>query len=418
MSDELDFLPLNETMKIFDDLACRGLIKQSTGMDQVRQMLDGEIPCHFYLGIDPTADSLHIGHLLPLITALRLQQAGHQPVLLLGDATARIGDPSGKSSARSVLPAECIYQNTLSIKRQIKSLLGEETLFKSNNEWLSQIDFLTMMSEVGAHFSVNNMLRAECFKSRMEHGLSFLEFSYMLMQAFDFFWLHQILGVNLQLGGDDQWSNMLAGIDLIHKKTGHHTLAFTIPLLVNSDGTKMGKTEKGAVWLDAKKTSHFDFFQFWRNIPDDQVLGCLKKFTFLSLDEIATIPFGSSSEINVAKKTLAFEITKIVHGEKAAQATLEKAEALFESRDASHSETISIEEGDQILDLLVKCQLAKSRTDARHLIAGRGITLNGEVLTDPTMTLTHSQFGNSLVLCKGKKHFRHLLFTKDNNGQT
>ena len=402
-------------MKVFDDLVGRGLIKQATDAGKIRQLLEGEAPCSFYLGIDATADSLHIGHLIPLITAMRLKKTGHICYILLGDATATIGDPSGKSTARPVLSKETIDSNVVALKDQVKKIVADDTQwFAKNSVWFNHMKFMEMMQDVGVHFSVNNMLRAECFKSRLEQGLTFLEFSYMLMQAFDFFWFHDCLGVNLQIGGDDQWSNMLAGTDLIHKKLGHDSFAFTTPLLVNSDGTKMGKTEKGTVWLDEKKTSVFDFFQFWRNIPDNKVVECLLFFTSLTPEDAKDSFVG----INQAKKTLAFEITKIVHGEAAAQQALEQAEALFESRDTSLVESVEIKEGDQILDVLVRCQLAKSRTDGRHLIAGQGITINSEVLTDPTLILTRSQFGSNLVLRKGKKHFRPLHFTKDTNEST
>lgn len=412
-------------MKIFDELVGRGLIKQTTNAEKIRQMLD-ESSCNFYLGIDPTADSLHVGHLIPLITAMRLKSAGHNPAILLGDATAKIGDPSGKSSARPMMDEDQIDCNVVAIEEQIRRIFSDKNVFFFRNDtWTRKLNMMDFMRDVGVHFSINNMLRSECFKSRMETGLTFLEFSYMLLQAHDFFWLNNQFRVSLQIGGDDQWSNMLAGTDLIRKKLGRDSFAFTTPLLVNSDGTKMGKTEKGTVWLDKEKTSISDFFQFWRNIPDANVGNCFKFLTFLSLEEIETLaihPFQKDvmtiQELNNSKKKLAFEITKIVHGEKAAQATLEVAEALFESQDASRLEAIPIKDGDHILDLLVRCQLAKSRTDGRNLIMGRGITLNDEVLSDPTMILTQSQLGDSLVLRKGKKHFRRLLFTKDANEQT
>lgn len=415
-------------MKVFDDLVGRGLIKQCTNKAKVRELLESESPVTFYIGFDPTADSLHVGHLLQVVTARRLLQAGHNPILLIGDGTALVGDPSGKSKARPMMDAETIEQNSWAIIDQLKKLMDFDRLdpgwvkgdhFIHNGDWLGVTNFIEMMREVGAHFSVNTMLRAECFKSRLEVGLSFLEFSYMLMQGFDFFELNRQRGCVLQVGGDDQWSNMLAGIDLVHKKTGHEVFALTLPLLTNADGTKMGKTEKGAVWLSEEgPTSIFDFFQFWRNLPDTEVIKCFKLLTFLSLEDIAAIPFETTAEINAAKKRLAFELTKLVHGDTAAQVTLEAAEALFESRDVSVMEPLSITDNIHVLDMLKECGFAKSRTDARNLINNRGITVNEEVWTDPTAVMTTAQFGPSLVVRKGKKHFRLLHFTKDQNVTT
>ena len=415
-------------MKIFDELVGRGLVRQTTNEEKIRQMLDGDQPVTFYIGFDPTADSLHVGHLLQVITARRLLEAGHKPIMLIGNGTALIGDPSGKSKARPMMDDLTIENNSLAITDQIKKLMdfkkhdpasvfGDH--FVHNGDWLCSMNFMDLMREVGAHFSVNNMLRAECFKSRLETGLSFLEFSYMLMQGFDFFELNQQRNCVLQVGGDDQWSNMLAGIDLIHKKTGREAFALTLPLLTNSDGTKMGKTEKGAVWLSEEgPTSIFDFFQFWRNIPDTEVIKCFKLLTFLSLEEIAAIPFTETSDINAAKKKLAFEMTKLVHGLVAAQVTLEMVEALFESRDVTVMEPLAIADNTHVLDVLKECGFAKSRTDARNLIGNRGITINEEVLTDPTLVISRDRFGFQLTVRKGKKHFRLLHINKEPNATT
>jgi tyrosyl-tRNA synthetase len=404
-------------MQVFEDLERRGLIKQSTNTEKIRELLNGEEPQIFYIGFDPTADSLHVGHLLQIVLAKRLADAGHVPIMLIGMGTAMVGDPTGKTDARKVLPVETVIKNSQSIERQIKKIMGVPQApwgvnvvsadapvvhFVSNFEWLNALSWMDMLQEIGKHFSVNNMLRAECFKSRLEGGLSFLEFNYMIMQAFDFLHLHQTLDCVLQVGGDDQWSNMLAGVDLIHKKTGHEVFALTLPLLTNSDGTKMGKTEKGAVWLDPDKTSPFEFFQFWRNIPDDKVQQCLLLFTDWFNDKVV-------NDINELKKLLAFDMTGLVHGKKLAQQALEQAEALFEKRDNSNLEPIKVSEGSLVLDMLVKVGFAKSRTDARNLINNRGITINDEVQTNPTLILSKIIFGNDIVVRKGKKHFCRLL---------
>jgi len=393
-------------MTLWADLVQRGLIKQCTDHAFVRSWLnDG--PCTFYIGFDPTADSLHVGHLLQLVTAKRLIQAGHKGIMLIGGATAQIGDPTGKSESRKVLGEREVVTNALLIEDQIKALVPG-CIVINNDMWFkhsTNMGFLDVLKEFGPHFSVNNMMRADSVKSRMENGLSFLEFSYMIMQGIDFFKLNDWMKCNLQIGGDDQWSNILAGIDLIRKKRGEDAFGLTLPLLVNSDGTKMGKTEKGAVWLDPNKTSPFDFFQFWRNIPDEKVRDCFNFFTFFPPQPESDIFL----DINNAKKVLAFDITKLVHGQEAADQALEQAKALFESRDASAIEATSIPGSMHILDLLMKCGFAKSRTDGRNLINNRGITINQEVLTDPTIAVTREKFGNELIVQKGKKHFCRLL---------
>jgi tyrosyl-tRNA synthetase len=389
---------------LFDDLANRGLVKQVTDEQAVRDLLN-EKQITFFIGFDPTADSLHVGHLLQIVTAKRLKLAGHFPIMLVGGATAQIGDPTGKTDMRKMLSQKDLDFNIKSIRSQIIDLIHGLISIQDNSEWIDKLNFMSFIREFGVHFSVNNMLRADCFKSRMENGLSFLEFNYMLLQAFDFFHLNEKQNCVLQIGGDDQWSNILAGIDLIHKKSGNKAFGLTLPLLTNSAGQKMGKTEKGTVWLDKQKTPVFDFFQFWRNLPDEDVIKCFKFLTFLSVEEIDAIPFTTVDEMNSAKKKLAFEITKFVHGEDNAALALEQAEALFESNDLSSMEAVSVENNINVLDLVMKSGFAKSRTEARNLVTGRGISINNEVLTDPTVIISISQFGNNVLVKKGKKNF-------------
>lgn len=393
---------------IFEELEQRGLIKQTTNAEKLRQLLNSDTPVTFYIGFDPTADSLHVGHLLQVVTAKRLVDAGHRAIMLVGGATALIGDPTGKSEMRKMLSHSDIRMNGEAIGEQIQKIMGKEIELVNNLTWFDDADFLSLLRTIGPFFSVNNMLRAECFKSRMEHGLSFLEFNYMIMQAQDFRMLNLEENCILQIGGDDQWSNILAGIDLLHKKHGTEVFGLTLPLLVNYDGTKMGKTEKGAVWLDPSKTSPSEFFQFWRNIDDGKVRQCINFFTDKTCPMFTDLSDQFSS-INDAKKFLAFEITKLVHGESIARQALEQAEALFEKRDTSKLEVITIKEGTHILDLLMVCGFAKSRTDGRNLISNRGISINQEVLTDPTIMISKNQFGNELIVKKGKKNFCRLL---------
>lgn len=403
-------------MKLFEELEARGLVKQTTNTEQIRSLLnDGEVT--FYIGFDPTAESLHVGHLLQLVTAKRLIDAGHNCIILVGGATGMIGDPTGKSDMRKMLSFSQVRVNSSDIETQIHKILNWPGAFRSINNmmWFSNMTFLDMLRNVGPHFSVNNMLRAECFKSRMEHGLSFMEFTYMLMQATDFLKLFEWENCTLQIGGDDQWSNILAGIDLIHKVKGAEVFGLTLPLLTNSAGQKMGKTEKGAVWLSAETPNDiFDFFQFWRNLPDTDIMKCFKQLTFLSLEEIESLPFDTVEEINEAKKRLALEITSIVHGKEAAQAALEQAEALFESRDASTLEAIEVPERMEFLDLLVQNGFAKSRTDARNLIGNRGIFINDLVVLSPILILTIGQMGKEFVVRKGKKKFARFVIKETN----
>jgi len=385
-------------MNTFEELEKRGLVKQTTNAEKIRHLLNNE-KITFYIGFDPTADSLHVGHLLQLITAKRLVDAGHRFIALIGGATALIGDPSGKSDMRKMLDHSQIECNSILIKSQIKKLVDPFKVI-NNLKFHAGSNWLHALRDIGPFFSVNAMLKAECFKSRMEHGLSFLEFNYMILQAKDFHILNIPSGDNclLQVGGDDQWSNILAGIDLIHKKEKREAFGLTLPLLVNSDGTKMGKTERGAVWLDKEKTSVFDFFQFWRNIPDDRLETCIQLLTDMSWNQM------SGLDVNAKKKVLAMHLTTLVHGQDAAEQALEQAEALFESRDFSSMEITSIEKGVQLLDLLVRVGFAKSRTDARNLISNRGIAINDQVITDPTLVI-NEQFGKELIVRKGKKNF-------------
>lgn len=399
---------------LFDELMQRGLVKQVTNTEGVDKVMSTH-GAPFYIGFDPTADSLHVGHLLQIVTAKRLKDGGMFPIMLVGGATAQIGDPTGKSEARKMLSKEDLTENIRSLRGQIIRLLPGLISVQDNSLWTVNLNFLDFIKNVGAHFSVNNMLRADCFKSRMENGgLSFLEFNYMLLQAFDFFYLFEKQNCVLQIGGDDQWSNILAGIDLIHKKNGREAFGLTLPLLTNSDGQKMGKTENGAIWLDKFKTSVFDFFQFWRNLPDSDIIKCFKLLTFVSVNEIESIPFTSIVDINAAKKRLAFEITKFVHGNEAASLALKQAEALFEKNDASVIDSISITDNCSVLDLIIKCNFAKSRTEARNLINNRGVSINDDVLTDPTINVTKSKFGTDIVVKKGKKNICRLTI-KDTN---
>lgn len=394
-------------MKTFDDLVERGLVKQTTNTEKIRDMLnDGKIT--FYMGFDPTADSLHVGHLLQLVTAKRLMDAGHTGIMLVGGATALIGDPTGKTDMRKMLGRGDIRHNAAQIQKQIDKITNSPNAKHANNlEWFDSMGFLNVLRDIGPFFSVNNMLRAECFKSRMDNGLSFLEFNYMILQAFDFMELFKHQDCVLQLGGDDQWSNMLAGKDLIHKKLGRESFCMTFPLLVNSDGTKMGKTEKGAVWLDPNKTSPFEFFQFWRNIPDDQVEKCIKFFTDESWSHM------SGLSINEKKKVLATSVTTLVHGQDAAEQARQQAEALFEKHDASSVAAIEVSEGIKLLDLLVQLKFAKSKTDARNLINNNGISIDDTVVTQPLLTIT-AMLGQEIVIRKGKKQFARISIKESN----
>ena len=388
-----------------EELFQRGLVRQTTNEAFLRSATN---PVTFYVGFDPTASSLHVGHLLQIVTIQRLARMGHKPIVLIGDATARIGDPTGKRSARPMLAPEDIEANAKAIEAQIRALVPNAT-FVRNSAWYDDYRFTNFLQDIGSCFSVNVMLRAECFKARLEDGLSFLELSYMLMQAFDFLHLHLRHGCTLQVGGDDQWSNILAGVDLIRRKTSNEAYGLTLPLLVNSDGTKMGKTEQGTVWLSPERTPIFDFFQFWRNIPDDKVLDCYKYLTFLPVDVngLDGVPLFDKSQpphlVNTTKKMLAHVVTNIVHGQEAATEVLARAEGLFERRDTSAAEAIEVRGSVEILEALKLCGMAKSRTEARNLILNHGVFIDDVEVKDAMLHIERS-----CVLRKGKKMFKRL----------
>ena len=402
-------------MGVFEELQERGLIAQMTDEEEIRELVNSGRAV-FYIGFDPTADSLHVGHFMALCLIKRLQMAGNKPIALIGGGTAMIGDPSGKTDMRKMMTQETIQHNCECFKKQMSRFIdfGEDKAIMVNNaDWLLKLNYVELLREVGACFSVNRMLTAECYKQRMERGLSFLEFNYMIMQSYDFMSLYQRYGCNLQFGGDDQWSNMLGGTELIRRKLGKDAYAMTINLLLNSEGKKMGKTEKGAVWLDAEKTSPFDFFQYWRNVADDDVIKCLKMLTFVPMDEIKRLEGLEGSELNAAKELLAFELTKLVHGEEEANKALEGARALFSSKaDTDNMPTTEIEasaftEGRlSLIDLLCITGLAPSKGEARRLIQQGGISVNDEKITDFKAEFTQADFDKGFaVIKKGKKVF-------------
>ena len=401
-------------MKIYEELEARGLIAQVTDKDEIRELINNG-KAIFYIGFDPTADSLHVGHFMTLVLMKRLQQAGNRPIALLGGGTGMIGDPSGRTDMRKMLTVEDINHNCECFKKQMSRFIdfGEgKALCLNNAEWLRNLNYIDLLREVGACFSVNNMLRAECYKQRMEKGLSFLEFNYMIMQSYDFYHLNKTYGCNMQFGGDDQWSNMLGGTELIRRKLGKDAYALTITLLTNKEGKKMGKTASGAVWLDPNKTTPFDFFQYWRNVDDADVIKCFKLLTFVSLEDIAKLE--KEENINLVKEKLAFEITKMVHGEEEANKALEAAKALFAGAgDDSNMPTAEIEnfpeEGDQLLNILVKVGLTTSRGEGRRLIEQSGLSVDGEKVTDPNIVITKSQLTNGIKIKKGKKVFQKVI---------
>ena len=401
-------------MKIYEELEARGLIAQVTDKDEIRELINNG-KAIFYIGFDPTADSLHVGHFMTLVLMKRLQQAGNRPIALLGGGTGMIGDPSGRTDMRKMLTVEDINHNCECFKKQMSRFIdfGEgKALCLNNAEWLRNLNYIDLLREVGACFSVNNMLRAECYKQRMEKGLSFLEFNYMIMQSYDFYHLNKTYGCNMQFGGDDQWSNMLGGTELIRRKLGKDAYALTITLLTNKEGKKMGKTASGAVWLDPNKTTPFDFFQYWRNVDDADVIKCFKLLTCVSLEDIAKLE--KEENINLVKEKLAFEITKMVHGEEEANKALEAARALFAGAgDDSNMPTAEIEnfpeEGDQLLNILVKVGLTTYRGEGRRLIEQSGLSVDGEKVTDPNIVITKSQLTNGIKIKKGKKVFQKVI---------
>ena len=392
-------------MGIYEELQARGLVAQVTDEKEIRELINkGE--AKFYIGFDPTADSLHVGHFMALCLMKRLQLAGNTPIVLLGGGTGHVGDPSGRSDLRQMLTKEQIDHNIACFKQQMSHFIDfDHALVVNNADWLLKLNYVDFLREVGPHFSVNNMLRAECYKQRMERGLSFLEFNYMIMQAYDFYYLNQHYGCNMQFGGDDQWSNMLAGTELIRKKTSKDAYAMTITLLLNSEGKKMGKTASGAVWLDPNKTTPFEFFQYWRNVDDADVMKCFNLLTFLSLEKINEIASWDDSRINEKKEILAYELTKLVHGQEEADKALQAAKNLFAGiGDDSNMPSVEVEAPEEvnILDLLVKAELATSKSEARRLVEQGGITIDGEKKTNPSEVI---KFTQDLKIKKGKKVF-------------
>ena len=406
-------------MGIYEELVARGLIAQVTDEDKIRELINGG-NAKFYIGFDPTADSLHVGHFMALCLMKRLQMAGNRPVVLIGGGTGYIGDPSGRTDMRSMMTPETIQHNCDCFKKQMEKFINfdDETgaIMVNNADWLLKLNYIDMLREVGACFSVNNMLRAECYKQRMEKGLSFLEFNYMIMQSYDFYHLYKEYDCNMQFGGDDQWSNMLGGTELIRRKLGKDAFAMTITLLLNSEGKKMGKTANGAVWLDPNRTSPFEFFQYWRNVDDADVIKCLKMLTFLSLDEIAKYENLTGSELNPVKEILAFELTSLVHGEEEAVKAREAARALFsQGTDTSNMPTTNLTAEDftegeiTVIDLLVKTSLVPSKKEARRLLEQGGIEINSEKVTDVMKKLSVKDFEQELVIKKGKKTFHKVI---------
>ena len=406
-------------MGVFEELQERGLIAQMTDENEIRELVNSG-KAVFYIGFDPTADSLHVGHFMALCLMKRLQMAGNKPIALIGGGTAMIGDPSGKTDMRKMMTQETIQHNCDCFKKQMSRFIDfseGKAMMVNNADWLLKLNYVELLRDVGACFSVNRMLTAECYKQRMERGLSFLEFNYMIMQSYDFLSLYKRYGCNLQFGGDDQWSNMLGGTELIRRKLGKDAYAMTINLLLNSEGKKMGKTEKGAVWLDAEKTSPFDFFQYWRNVSDEDVIKCLKMLTFLPMDEIRELAKLEGSELNKAKEILSYELTKLVHGEEEAAKALEGARALFGSKSDTDNMP-STEIGQELfnngaavlVDLLVETKLAPSKGEARRLIQQGGISVDDEKITDFKAEVNVSAFEKGFVVIKkGKKVFHKVI---------
>ena len=406
-------------MQIYEELVARGLIAQVTNEEEIRKMVN-EGKAVFYIGFDPTADSLHVGHFMALCLMKRLQMAGNKPIALIGGGTGMVGDPSGRTDMRKMMTPEIIQHNCDCFKKQMSRFIDfsdGKALMVNNAEWLMNLNYIEFLREVGPHFSVNNMLRAECYKQRMKKGLSFLEFNYMLMQSYDFYELFQRYGCNMQFGGDDQWSNMLGGTELIRRKLGKDAHAMTITLLLNSEGKKMGKTQSGAVWLDPEKTSPFDFYQYWRNVGDADVLKCLRMLTFLPLEQIDEMDKWEGSQLNKAKEILAFELTKLVHGEEEAMKAQEGARALFAGgANTENMPTCELNEEDftdgniDILTVLTKSGLAASRSEARRNVEQGGVSADGTQIKDIKAVFAKDQFaGDGVVIKRGKKNFKKVI---------
>jgi tyrosyl-tRNA synthetase len=401
-------------MKIYEELKARGLIAQVTNEEEISKMVN-EGKAIFYIGFDPTADSLHVGHFMALCLMKRLQEAGNKPIALIGGGTGMVGDPSGRSDLRQVMTVETIQHNCDCFKKQMSRFIDfseGKALMVNNADWLLNLNYIDFLREVGPHFSVNRMLTAECYKQRMEKGLSFLEFNYMIMQSYDFYELFNRYGCNMQFGGDDQWSNMLGGTELIRRKLGKDAHAMTITLLLNSEGNKMGKTQSGAVWLDPEKTTPFDFFQYWRNIADADVLKCLRMLTFLPIEQINEMDGWEGSQLNEAKEILAYELTNLVHGEEEAERARESARALFTGGNAADMPTCELEEADftdgsiDILSILQKSGLAPTRSEARRNVEQGGVTVEGETVSDVKAVFAKEQFsGDGMIVKRGKKKF-------------
>ena len=401
-------------MKLYDELVARGLIAQVTNEEEIREMIDNG-KATFYIGFDPTADSLHVGHFMALCLMKRLQMAGNKPIALIGGGTAMIGDPSGRTDMRSMMTRETIQHNCDCFKKQMERFIEfgpDKAQMVNNADWLLDLNYVDVLREVGACFSVNNMLRAECYKQRMEKGLSFLEFNYMIMQSYDFYHLYQHYGCNMQFGGNDQWSNMLGGTELIRRKLGKDAHAMTITLLLNSEGKKMGKTASGAVWLDPNKTTPFDFYQYWRNVEDADVLKCIRMLTFLPLEQIDAMSDWKDAQLNTAKEILAFELTKLVHGEEEANKAQAAAKALFVGGgDDANMPTTEIAADKLtdgkigILNLMVACKLAASNGEARRLVQQGGVFINDEKVPDHTFAVTEQMLRDGVKIRKGKKVF-------------
>lgn len=410
---------MSEKMTVYDELVARGLIAQVTDEKEIKEMIN-EGKAVFYIGFDPTADSLHVGHFMALCLMKRLQMAGNKPIALIGGGTAMIGDPSGRTDMRQMMTKETIAHNVDCFKKQMSRFIDfsdDKALLVNNADWLLKLNYVELLREVGACFSVNNMLRAECYKQRMEKGLSFLEFNYMIMQSYDFYMLYQKYGCNLQFGGDDQWSNMLGGTELIRRKLGKDASAMTITLLLNSEGKKMGKTQSGAVWLDPNKTSPFDFYQYWRNVDDADVIKCMRLLTFLPLEQIDEMATWEGSQLNKAKEILAYELTNLVHGEEEAKKAQEGARALFSGgADTAHMPTTELTDEDfaeegtiDLITMLIKAGLVPTRSEGRRAIEQGGVSIDGEKITDIKHTVSKDTLtGDGVVLKRGKKKFNRV----------
>lgn len=405
-------------MGVYEELQARGLIAQVTNEEEIRKMVN-EGRAVFYIGFDPTADSLHVGHFMALCLMKRLQMAGNKPIALIGGGTGMVGDPSGRSDMRTMMTVETIQHNCDCFKKQMSRFIDfseGKAMMVNNAEWLMNLNYIDFLREIGPHFSVNNMLRAECYKQRMEKGLSFLEFNYMLMQSYDFYELFQRYGCNMQFGGDDQWSNMLGGTELIRRKLGKDAHAMTITLLLNSEGKKMGKTQSGAVWLDPNKTTPFEFYQYWRNVGDADVLKCLRMLTFLPLEQIDEMDKWEGSQLNQAKEILAYELTSLVHGEEEAKKAQESARSLFAGGAAAEMPTAELSDADlsdgsiDLLSIVQKSGLCASRSEARRNVEQGGVSVDGEIVKDIKAVYTKEQLsGEGIVVKRGKKNFRRVV---------